>query len=290
MSKDNKKELQVSSEELDLELANNLPVEAGYTEKYFPRISFTGKDVTEEVKSKKTGKKEINIITEGGMFLKELQNPETKEFEKTELGTSIDVTFVFERKQLKFYDSQSEEYVSSPIYDNGDDIIPLFKNKKVVAKGTVESLMKDDEFFGKDGKTALKVERVCYVLFKGDIYQLSIRGSSVWAYKNYKKTVNISTVITTLSSTAEQSGSNNYNKMSFEIERPLSVEQKLEVLAYQKDFKQYINDKKEYFAQFSEEEVSDEDEDITEDFKVEGKGMDTRSLPSGKKKQAEGFE
>jgi len=50
------------------------------------------------------------------------------------------------------YDEKTEEYTSSPIYDNDDEVIPLWKDRKEVAKGTPKELKEKFHYTDKDGK------------------------------------------------------------------------------------------------------------------------------------------
>jgi hypothetical protein len=292
------KEMVVKDAELDLALAQNIPVEPGYQEVQFPRINFLSKDITEKVKNKKSGKTEINIICEAGTFILEVYNKEAKEFEKSELGKTIDVEFAYERKQLKFYDKDANTYVSSPIYDTDEDVIPLFKQKKVIARGTATQLRNKVEFIeiGADGKKKFKLEeqKVLFVRYEGEVHQLTIRGSSSWNFSKYKKEVNIATVVTTLDSEEAQTGDNNYNKMTFTIARELSTAEKKEILALQTEIKEGIAEKNAYFAKFvvgdeeGDVDESEDDEDATDEFEVKPKGSNIKKLglASGKKKPA----
>lgn len=278
MAKTTKEVAAPISAELAAQIMGNIPVEEGYQETQFPRINFVSKDVTEE--KKVAGKKVIDIITEAGTFVKEVYDPESKEFNKEELGKTIDVTFVFERKQLKHY-SESEGYTSSPIFDTDEDIIPLFNNKKTVARGTAPELCAKADYTeiveGKKRST-LKEEKILYVLYEGEMHQMAIRGSSGWNFSKYKKGERISLVVTTIDSEEAENGSNRYSKMIFSKARDLNGTEAMEVLEYQNEIKGGIADKNAYFAKFK---VDDEEKDITEEFKVTPRGMDLNKLGDG---------
>lgn len=286
-----KKELvKAPSDDVRAALMSNIPVEDGYVENQFPRINFIAKDVTEE--KKVAGKKVIDIITEAGTFVKEVYDKETKEAEKAELGKTIDVIFVFERKQLRHY-SEANGYTSSPIYDTDEDIVPLFNNKKTVARGTpVELRAKADytEIVEGKKKSTLEEQKVLFVLYEGEMHQLTIRGSSSWNFSKYKKTTAIPLVVTTLDSEEAENGSNRYNKMTFSVARDLNGTEAEEVLEFQNEIKQGIADKNAYFAKFKvDDEAPKEDwrtdEERAKDgkFEVKGKGVDPSLLGDGKK-------
>jgi len=281
---DNKSVMVKPSEDVLAELNQTMPSEPGYSRTNFPRISFVGKDETETVTNKKTGKKEIKIITEAGTFIQEVYNKETKEYEKTELGLEIDILTVYQRKQLKHYDESSKSYTSSPIYDTDEDIVPLFENKKVIERGTPEELRSKARFTEmKDGKkkSTLEEQKVLYVMFEGEMHELTVRGSSGWNFSKYRREVpNISAVVTTISSVQETTGSNTYNKMTFSVKRDITNDEALELLANRRDIISGIEAEKAYFSKF---QVADEGEkvDITAEFQVKGKGMDTNLLADG---------
>jgi hypothetical protein len=279
MAKTDKTVAVAPSADIAAQLMSNIPVEQGYTETQFPRISFVSKDVTEE--SKVNGKKQIDIVTEAGTFVKEVYDQESKEYVKTELGKTIDVTFVFERKQLKHY-SEANGYTSSPIYDTDEDVVPLFRDKKTVYRGTPVELRSKAEFTeiveGKK-KSTLEEQKVLYVLYDGEMHQLTIRGSSSWNFSKYKKTTQIPLVISTLDSEEKENGSNRYNVMTFCAARNLTNDEALEVLEFQNEIKSGIADKNAYFAKFRVEE-EEEKVDITAEFKVTPKGIDPKVLLS----------
>ncbi len=279
MAKKDKEVTVAPSADVVAALMGNIAPEDGYTDVQFPRINFVSKDITEE--KKVGGKKVIEIITEAGTFMKEVYDKESKEYIKSELGKTIDVTFVFERKQLKHY-SEANGYTSSPIYDTDEDVVPLFNKKKTVYRGTPVELRAKAEFTkieeGKK-KSTLEEQKVLYVLFEGEMHQLTIRGSSSWNFSKYKKATNIPLVITTLDSEEAENGSNSYNKMTFTEGRSLTNDEAVEVLNFQNEIKDGIAAKNAYFAKFKVEE--EEEKDITAEFRVTGKGMDPKMLGDG---------
>lgn len=196
-----------------------------------PRLGLLSKDITEE---KGTGKnKVIKVINGAGEFYTEKDlgatNAEgkkvwTKEFIE---GETIDVTIVYHRYQLRKYDSSLEKFISSPLYDNAEQIIPLYLDKQVIKRGTEADLQKLYPALTQKGKPTsdLKKEVILFVLYEGELYQLNLSQSSKWEFMSYKKQVNPSTVVTTLSSTEETFGTNTYRKMMFNIKRPITSEE-----------------------------------------------------------------
>lgn len=239
MAKDKKadiKEITTVASEAELAaLAERFPQDDGYNRVFLPRLNLVSQDVME-------GKgKSMKVVTEAGTFVKEIQSEEEEEGDngkmykpwiKTELGNEIEVIILFQRKQLRHYDSKNEVYTSSPIYDSSDEIIPLFKQKSEVARGLPKDLKARPEFQGLTaaGKPTSKLEdnKVLYVLYEGEVYQLSFRGTSMYAFMDYAKKTKIPTVVTTINSEAMEKGTTRWNQATFEAKRKLtSAEAKL---------------------------------------------------------------
>src|ERR1035441_8205259 len=95
------------SEEVSSQLAQGFPQEQGFTRAILPRLALVSQD-------KVSGKGKSMVVTqEAGTFLKEYQSEETgddgkKVWNKDEIGTEIEGTIVFQRKQLKFYDEKTQ--------------------------------------------------------------------------------------------------------------------------------------------------------------------------------------
>ncbi len=201
--------------------------------------------------------KQMKVTQEAGTFLKEYQTEETDEngkkvWAKDELGTEIEGTIVFQRKQLKFYDETTQDFTSSTIFDSNEDIIPLFCNKAEVARGTVAELKAKYNFVDpKDGKTKSRLEdnKVLYVLYNDEIHQMTLRGSSMYACKTYLKEVPNPTIfLTKFSSEPMEKGSIAWNKMTFVNVRPLTAKEAKEVLEKQNEIRQGVAEEKAYFA------------------------------------------
>jgi len=225
------KEIVKLDPELLAQLDASYPKEKSRLSIQLKKLGMFTKDVTEKV-----GKK-IEIINEAGEFYIEQASDELDEngkkvWVKNSIGTSIEGIVIYKRYQLSSYDESSETFFSTPVYDESTDIVPLFNNatKKEIARGTPEELKKLKEFLEvKDGKTVskLKDNRVLYVLYKDELYQLTLKGSSMWAYLNdYEKKIgNPTRYLTAFNSIAQASGSNHWNQMTFEAVRSINQEE-----------------------------------------------------------------
>lgn len=209
-------------------LDESYPVSEESNRLTLPRFGMLAKDIEEVTGSGKT--KKINILQPAGTFFTEKDEGETSEegkkiWTKTFLeDETVDVTIVYHRYQLRKFDSSLEKFISSPIYDNAEQIIPLYLDKQVIKRGTEADLQKLYPALTQKGKPTsdLKKEVILYVLFNGELHQLNLSQSSKWEFMSYKRKVNPSTVITTLSSTEETFGKNTYRKMMFDIARPVN--------------------------------------------------------------------
>lgn len=216
-------------------LRDSFPVEqSGSQDLILPRLGLVSQDITEEVKNAKTGKKEINILTEAGTFFVERQTDELdengkKKWERTEVGTEIEGLILYRRKQLRFYDSSDESFTSSPVYDTDDEVLPLWKNKAEVARDTPAVLKARPEFQGTSakGKPMSKLEEnyILYVLYENELYQLNLRGTSKFAFQAYARSVGVSTVITTMNSEAKENGAIAWNQMTFVPKRAINAKE-----------------------------------------------------------------
>ncbi len=258
-----------SAEEMAL-LDNSYPVEQGFTRILLPRLEFVSQDKTE-------GKgKSMKVVIEAGTFFKSIQTKEKDEndkpiWEKEELGKDVELIIVYERKQLKFYDG--EKYHSSPVYDTNDQIIPLFKDKAEIAKGTPAELraMKQYQGVSQKGKPMSKLEetRVLYVLLDDEMYQFSIRGTSMYAYLDYKKEVQPNKVVTSLNSEPQENGSTEWNQITWTNLRPLTSTEVHTVVEKITEIKEAIKTEQEFFAN---KNTAPEEVEADSKFKALGSG------------------
>lgn len=234
-------------------LAQSFPIEDSFNRTLLPRLSMVTQDKTE-------GKgKAMKVVAEAGTFYREIQTDETNEetgkkiWEKLELGTSINATVIYHRKQLKMYDEATETFTSSQVYDSDNDVISLFQNKLVIAKGTPKELKAQYEY-EKDGKIRSKLEdnRILYVLYENDVYQMNIRGSSMYSWMTFAKKVLPPAILTEISSEAKEKGSINWNQMTFKKVRDLSSEEIAGIQSRINEINAAIKMEKAYFGQKSE--------------------------------------
>jgi hypothetical protein len=254
----------VINEEQMNELKDLYPVESGYQPILLPRISFTSQDKTE-------GKgKAMKVVVEAGTFFQEKQldtevdNGEgkmVKEWEKTELGNEIEATILYTRKQLKFYDEGTEQYTSSPVFDSEDEVIPLWCDKKEVAKGTPKELKAKYEYTDKDKKVKSRLEenRILYVLYKGEIHQMNLRGSSMYSFLTWSKKVMPPSLLTKIASESMEKGDISWNKMTFTPVRALNKKELADVIEKVRFIKEGIDSQKSHYASQNEEKKADDD-------------------------------
>jgi len=219
-------------------LQESYPVEQGGNRIILPRLGMVSQDQVE-------GKgKTMKVVTEAGTFYTDKptgeEDPDTgkKIYKKTELGSEIEGIILFQRKQLKMYDSKTESYTSSPVYDRDDEIVPIFCNKEEVKRGTPKELQANYEYTDENSgkvRSKLEVNRILYVEFasKGsepEIYQMNLRGSSMFSFLGYTRKVLVPSVVTTFSSESKEKGKIAWNQMSFTPKRKLSQAEAEETL------------------------------------------------------------
>lgn len=253
------------SEETLALLRESFPAEEGFVSVQLPRLSMVSQDKTE-------GKgKNMKVVAEAGQFLKETQDEEEtateveelvkgktvtktvmkKLWSKEDLGTEIEGVIIFQRKQLKFYDESTEMFTSSPIYDSDEDVIPLFCNKSQIDEGTPKELKAKYEYTDKNGKVKSKLEdnRIIYILYEGAVYQMNLRGSSMYSYMTYHRKVGSPAVyLTKFSSEPMEKGSIAWNQMQFEAIRPITADESEQAAQFVTEIKQGIQQQKRFFA------------------------------------------
>lgn len=235
-------------------LRTDFPTEPGFQRAMLPRIAFKAQNVME-------GKgKSMKVVIEAGTFFIEKQSkeedPETgkKLWESEELGTEIEGVIVFQRKQLSYYDESTNSYTSSPIFDNDDEIIPLFRDRAEIDRGTAKELKAREEYAGTTlkgkPKSNLRDNRVLYVLMNDEMYQLTVHGSSMYSYMNYSRQARpaVPAVLTVFNSESKENGSIEWNQMTFEAKRPLTEKEAEIVLEKQTELKDAIIQEKEFYA------------------------------------------
>lgn len=255
MGKKNTAVANVASDEALAELRGEFPRDPGFTAVAFPRLGMYSQDKTEKVG------RTVNLVQEAGVFYTEEAGDEVdgegkKIWVKNELGTEIEGIVIFQRKQLRHYDGAT--FTSSPVYDTDDEIVPLWKDRAEIDRGTPAELQARPEYAGVNPRTnkpisKLEEDRILYVLFKTEdeidpqIYQMNIRGSSKWAFLSYVRKCSPNTVVTRFNSVPKENGSIAWNQMTFEVARVINTDELELVKHYTKEIKNGIAMVKEQF-------------------------------------------
>lgn len=226
-----------------------------------PRLGMLAKDLIEENGSGKN--KTITVLQAAGTFYTEKKSDETDEFGDVKWvkeflnGDSIEVVVFYQRRQLKMFDSNTESFISSPIYDDKDQIVPLFQNGQEIAKGTPAELQSKYPSLSAKGKptSKLKETRVLYVMFNGEPYQINLSESSKYAFKNYARRTNIPTVLTEVGSEEQTRGSNVYRQMTFKTLRTVTNEEFQNINKFVADVQSFLEAIKEQFTPHVEAKV-----------------------------------
>lgn len=255
------------------------PQEQGFTRILLPRLGMYSQD-----KFEGKGKSAV-LVKEAGMFYTELEQSSTdtegkvtKEWVKNEIGQTMEGIVLYHRKQLSYYDNATEKYTSSPVYDTAEDVVPLFMDNKEVHRGTTAELKAKYAYTDPDdGKVKSKLEdmRVLYLLKEGQVYQMTIRGSSMWAFSKYAKSCLVSSVLTKFNSESKENGSIAWNQMTFDAVREITPEEASVVIENLQKITSSIAEEKAYFASLAQGKramnnaVAERNTPL-----VEGKGMD----------------
>lgn len=239
-----------SDESAIAELQGSYTVEqGGYQRILLPRLSFKSQDVMEG-----KGKTKKVIIVAGTFFTErqteELDDDGKKIWEKTEIGQEIEGVILYHRYQLSYYDEATEKYTSSPIFDSFDEVLPLFCDKKEIAKGTPAELKAGYEFIDKDGKTKsrLKDNRILYILYENEIFQLDLHGTSMYSFLKYARTVLPPSVLTSFNSEEKSKGDIDWNMMTFTPIKKLSGKAIQAVVEKHREIKEAITMEKGQLA------------------------------------------
>ncbi len=247
-------------------LAADFPVEPSFQRAYLPRIAYKSQDVTEKTKNPKTGKSEIKVLVEAGTFLTDrpkvdeegnavLDEETGKQLRDVEeIGLEMEGVIVFQRKQLRYFDESTGSFTSSPIYDADDEIIPLFRDRAEIDRGTAKELQSREEYAGVSlkgkPKSNLEENRVLYVLYNDELFELNIRGSSKFSYLEYGRKCRpaVPAVLTHFSSEGQEKGDIRWNQMTFDVVRPLSSKEAAIVKGKQDELKAAIEQEKNFYA------------------------------------------
>ncbi len=249
--------MEVADEQSLALLKNVFPTEQGFVRQSFPRMGMYSQDVTE-------GKgKAMKVVAEAGTFYTERQGEELdengkKKWVKEEIGKEVELIVLYKRHQLKFFDGVA--YTSSTIFDDENETVTLFKGKEVVTKGLPKDLKALPEYQGMSakGKPISKLEdnRILYVLYNGEVYQMNLRGSSMFAFLTYSRSVSPNTVVTQITSEAKENGAIEWNQMIFTAKRQVNAQEVGEILDKTSEIRANIETEKGYFAAKNMEEGS----------------------------------
>jgi len=252
------KEVKVlSAEELSV-LDNSYPVSEESNKLSLPRFGLLSKDITEETGKGKN--KTIKVIESAGTFYTEKDLGEVDEktgkkiWSKEYIGESVEVIVAYERKQLRKFDASLNKFISTPVYDNKEQIIPLYLDKQVIKRCTPDMLQSMYPALTAKGKPTsdLKEETVLFIIYKGELHQCTLSQSSKWEFKTYKRGLNPSTVLTCLTSSEETFGTNTYRKMKFTNVRNITQDELDIVQEFQSTLKEKVESDAQYFLQNSD--------------------------------------
>lgn len=254
MATKGKEVVQVLTDEQAAALLDLFPVEQSFVRVQLPRFGMVSQDKFE-------GKgKAAKLVAEAGMFFTEHQtedlDPNTgkKLWERTDLGTQVEGTIIFQRKQLRMYDEVNNVYTSSPIYDSNDEMVSLFRDRQKIATDTPDKLKAMYPGVSRTGKakSELNEDRILYVILHDDaeqkIYQLNLHGTSMYSFIDYARKQPVPTLLTSFSSEPKENGSTNWNQMTFTQYRKLTPEEASVVIEKVNEIKAGIAAEKAYFS------------------------------------------
>lgn len=266
----------VASPEALAKLREAYPVEQGTNKISLPRLGFYSQDKWE-------GKgKAAKLVKEGGIFYTDIGTDEKDEddkqiWEKTDIGTEFDGIILFQRKQLKFYDEATETYTSSSIYDKDDEVVVLWNERKEVGRGTPAELKQKYMYTDKFGKTksALEDNRILYILKDEEVYQMNLRGSSMYSFMTYSRSVLPPAVITHFCSEFKEKGEISWNMMTFKKVRDITEDEAEDITTKVEEISYVVRAEKEQYTQATPKPKVEEDwrPDAVRNAEVKGKGM-----------------
>lgn len=255
--------MKTASDEVLAQLGDSYAVEKRGLSITLPRLGMISQDIVEEKKNSKTGKKEITVTTEAGTFFIESESDEKDEagkniWTKEEIGTEIEGIIFYKRYQLRFFDKGQQKFISSPIFDSMDEVVPLFCDRKEIERGTPAELKALYQFTDeRDGKVKSKLadSRILYVLYKGEMFQMNVGGTSMYSLMDYEKTVKPPTVLTKFGSIGQENGAIKWNKMTFEVIRTINQEEAEIILTETEKVKKAIAISKASFTKRDEQSI-----------------------------------
>lgn len=235
----------------ELQGESYLPKENTFIRKTFPRISFTSQDKTE-------GKgKTMKVVEEAGTFFTEKPTDETDDKNKKiwthdEIGKEMEGVIFFTRKKLSYYDQPNNVFITSSYFDQDTDDIVLWSAGKQIAKGTKAQLQEPYNFIKEDGKKSCKLaeNKVLYVWYKDEVYELTVKGTSMYEYSAYYKACNgePNKNLTQLSYEDCENGSIAWSKILYKRVRQLTQAEWDITRGLAKEMLDGIAEEKKYFA------------------------------------------
>jgi len=220
-----------------------------YEKTFIPQIRFRAKTVLDD---------DDKVVYKAGTFLKvtrsEEKNSEGKyDYTDTNLGQKITGDIVYARYRLSMYDASADTYVSTPIFDDKEnEVVKLFSGGVEIASGTMrelQALYKYEE----DGKTKdrLKLQKVLYVMFDGELHEMAISGGNIYSYGGYVrdlKPLEPTLVHTEFNSEKTEYGGNKYNQMTFTNVGELTEEEAVANVEVVRDLIESIKAEKAYYG------------------------------------------
>ena len=203
-------------------LRQNYPqhVEDNYEKIVLPQLRFKAKPVLDD---------DDKVVTKAGTFVKvvrsEEQNTEGKyEYTESPIGTSLEMTVLYERYKLTYYDAADGSYVQSPVFDEKEEVTKLFQGGKEIASGTSAELQSLPQFaYEEDGKkkSRLQLLKVLYVFYDGELHETTLSRGNGFSFSNWKRELQKNDgkipaeVSVTVTSEKTEYGGNKYNQMVF---------------------------------------------------------------------------
>ena len=261
------------------ELKLQQPIENSYQKMHFPELGMLSQDETEE---SGTGKaKKIEVINAAGEFFiktKEevIEDGKTKNVYSNKYfdGETLEGIIVYHRKMLKMWDAGNKVFITTPIFDDENEIIPLFSSGKkytkdgMEVKGNIKQLQSLFPAVSAKGTPTSKLKQITilYVLMDDKMYQMELSASSTWLFSDYKRNNVVPAVVTSIGSLEDTQGVVVYRKCTFKSIGSISTEQFETVKQMVIDIKDFINAEKEYFGKLNKPELLEQPKDITSDF------------------------
>ena len=222
--------------------------EDSYERTILPQIRFKSKAVLDE-----DGEK---VVMKAGTFVLVTRSEEKDEhdkytYEETVIGTDLTVDVLYERYRLSYYDSAKKAYVSSPVFDDKDQVVKLFSGGKEYASGTVAELQAMPEFtIEEDGKKKckLQLQKVLYMVYNGELHEMTLSFSNGFAWRKYKQENMVPLVHTVFDSKKTEHGGNKYNELTYTVGGYLTEEEALENLTLVNEIKSGIEAEKAFFG------------------------------------------